>query len=116
MAGTLLAVKSSNPACRVVACEPAVCDDAARGFAAGWPDNAPLPATGAASVADGLRSRLGEYNLPVIKALVDDVRTATEADISAFTRHLWERAKLVAEPQCGRHAGRSRRRRRIWRG
>ena len=98
IAGTLLAVKAANPNCRVIGCEPAVCDDAARGFAAGWPDDAPLPATGAASVADGLRSRLGAWNLPIIKALVDDVRTATEADILAFARHLTERAKLVVEP------------------
>ena len=98
IAGTLLAVKAANPTCRVIGCEPAVADDAARGFAAGWPGGVPLPSTGAATVADGLRSRLGRWNLPVIKALVDDVRTAPEADILAFTRHLWERAKLVAEP------------------
>ena len=98
IAGTLLAVKSVNPGVRVIGCEPAVCDDAARGFAAGWPDDAPLPATGAASVADGLRSRLGRWNLPILKALLDDVRTATESDILAFTRHLMERAKLVVEP------------------
>ena len=104
IAGTLLAVKSAGLSpktgrvVRVIGCEPAVCDDAARGFAAGWPDDEPLPATGAASVADGLRSRLGRWNLPILKALLDDVRTATEADILAFTRHLMERAKLVVEP------------------
>ena len=98
LAGTLLAVKAANPAVRVIGCEPAEADDAARGFAAGWPDDAPLPATGRATLADGLRSQLGRWNLPIVKALVDDVRTAPEAAIAAFTRHLMERAKLVAEP------------------
>ena len=98
IAGTLLAVKHANPTVRVIGCEPAVCDDAARGFAAGWPDGVPLPATGAASVADGLRSRLGRWNLPILKALLNDMRTAEETEILAFTRHLMERAKLVVEP------------------
>ena len=98
IAGTLLAVKSANPGVRVIGCEPAVADDAARGFAAGWPGDAPLPPTGRDTVADGLKSRLGRWNLPVLKALLADVRTAGEAEILQFTRHLMERAKLVAEP------------------
>ena len=98
IAGTLLAVKAANPRVRVIGCEPEICDDAARGFAAGWPDDEPLPTIGTPTVADGLRSTLGEWNLPVIKRLVDDIRTAAEADVLRFTRHLWERAKLVAEP------------------
>ena len=98
ISGTLLAVKSANPGVRVIGCEPAACDDAARGFAAGWPDGRPLPPTGRPSVADGLQSRLGAWNLPILKALLDDVRTAAEPDILAFTRHLMERAKLVVEP------------------
>ena len=98
IAGTLLAVKSADPRCRVIGCEPAAADDAARGFAAGWPDDAPLPATGRPTVADGLKSQLGRWNLPILKALLDDLRTAPEDAILAFTRHLLERAKLVAEP------------------
>ena len=104
IAGTLLALKEIDevrdlhPGVRVIGCEPEICDDAARGFAAGWPGGRPLPPTGAPSVADGLRSRLGDWNLPVIRRLVDDIRTAPEAAILAFTRHLMERAKLVAEP------------------
>ena len=98
LAGTLLAVKSVRPEVRVIACEPAVADDCARGFAAGWPGGAPLPATGVPSVADGLNTRLGRWNLPIIAALCDDVRTASEADIRGFARHVMQRAKLVIEP------------------
>ena len=98
IAGTLLAVKAANPAIRVIGCEPARADDAARGFAAGWPDDLPLPSTGFPSVADGLRSQLGRWNLPILKALLDDVRTAPEEAIVAFARHVMERAKLVVEP------------------
>ncbi|NNJ25190.1 pyridoxal-phosphate dependent enzyme [Alienimonas chondri] len=97
-AGTLLAVKAANPDVRVIGCEPELVDDAARGFAAGWPDDEPLPTTGAPSVGDGLQTCLGRWNLPIIKRLIDDVRTAPEERIVAFARHTMERAKLVVEP------------------
>jgi threonine dehydratase len=78
----------------VIGAEPAVVDDAARSKAAGQR----LPATGAASIADGLLTGLGAVTWPILRDRLDRVITVSEDEIRAAMRLLWERAKLLVEP------------------
>ena len=78
----------------VCAAEPAWADDAARSLAEG---SIQMP-TRYDSIADGLRSPLGELNCGIIKQLVDDILLVSELEIMQTTRWLAETAKLVVEP------------------
>ena len=93
-AGVAIAVKSRCPNVRVVAAEPKLADDAARSKAAGRL----IPAGDSSTIADGLRTGLGEHTWPVIRDLVDAVVTVEEAEIVAAMRLVWERMKLIIEP------------------
>ena len=50
------------------------------------------------TIADGLRTQLGELTFEVIKKHVDDIILVTEQEILDSMRILWERMKLVVEP------------------
>jgi threonine dehydratase len=80
----------------VIAAEPAGADDAARSFAAGRI----IPLEKASTVADGLRTSLGERNFPLIRQHVDEVVTVSEESIVAAMRRIWEVLKIIIEPSC----------------
>ena len=92
--GTCLAVQGAAPRVRVFAAEPKGADDAARSKAAGQRVLQTDPHT----VADGLRTSLGDLTWPIVRDSVDRVITVTEEEIIAAMRLLWERAKLMVEP------------------
>jgi threonine dehydratase len=92
--GTCLAVQGVAPGVRVFAGEPKGADDAARSKAAGQR----LPQTDPRTVADGLRTSLGDLTWPIVRDRVERVITVTEEEIIAAMRLLWERAKLMVEP------------------
>jgi threonine dehydratase len=94
LAGVTLAAQELNPAVRVFAAEPAGADDAARSKAAGRL----IPQTAPQTLADGLRTSLGELTWPVLRDRVERVVTVDEAAIVAALRLAWERAKLLIEP------------------
>lgn len=94
VSGTAIAVRALAPHTRVIAAEPAGADDAARSKAAGQL----LPQTAPQTVADGLRTSLGQLTWPVVRDLVDQVITVGDDEILAAMRLLWERAKLLVEP------------------
>ncbi len=94
LAGTALAVAGSAPAVRVIAAEPAAVDDAARSFR----DGCIYPPTNAYTVADGLRTFLGDINFPIIREHVSDIVTVTERGIVDAMRLIWERMKILIEP------------------
>jgi threonine dehydratase len=93
-AGTCLAVGGAAPRVRVFAAEPKGADDAARSKAA----NQRLAQTDPRTVADGLRTSLGDLTWPTVRDRVERVITVTEDEIIAAMRLLWERAKLLVEP------------------
>jgi threonine dehydratase len=94
LSGTALAVRARSPRTRVLGVEPAAADDARRSLAAG----AILPSDDPITVADGLRTSLGERTFAVLRQLVEGIVTVTEAEIIAAMRFVWERLKIVIEP------------------
>ncbi len=96
LSGTAIAAKGTRPAIRVIGAEPANADDASRSFRSGRIE--PLPAT--TTIADGLRTTLGDKTLGIIRALVDDIATCSEETIVEAMRFTWERMKIIIEPSC----------------
>jgi len=96
ISGTAIAARHMAPKCRVVAAEPANADDAARSFRSGRIE--PVAAT--STIADGLRTSLGELTFAVIYRHVDDVVTVSEEAIVEAMRLVWERMKIIIEPSC----------------
>ena len=94
LAGTAIAAKGRHSLIRIVAAEPAAADDAARSKGCG----ALVPQTDPRTVADGLRTGLGDLTWPVLRDLVERVVTVREEEIVAAMRLAWERAKLLIEP------------------
>ncbi len=93
MAGVTIAAKAMMPNIRVFAAEPAGADDAARSKGAGEF----VPQTAPRTIADGLRTSLGELTWPVLRDQVERVITVTDEEIVAAMRLAWERAKLLIE-------------------
>ena len=94
LAGVALAVKSINPKIEVVAVEPAGADDAFRSFGLGELVLQTSPNT----IADGLRSSLGELNFEIMKKNVDTILTVKESSIVDAMKLQWSRLKSVVEP------------------
>jgi threonine dehydratase len=94
LAGTAVAVRSLRPAAQVIGTEPAGADDAARSFHG----TARVPMTDPRTIADGLRTTIGEPNLALARRHVHDIVTVSEAGIIAAMRLLFEALKVVVEP------------------
>jgi len=94
LSGTLLAALAASPKTRVIGVEPANADDARRSLAVGsiQPSNDPK------TIADGLRTSLGPMTFAIISRHVEQIVTATEAEILDAMRFIWERLKIVIEP------------------
>ncbi len=92
--GTALAARFWSPSTRVVAAEPKEADDAYRSLQAGRI----LPSLAPKTIADGLRTSLGELTFPILRALVAAVVTVSEAAIVQAMRLIWERMKVLVEP------------------
>jgi threonine dehydratase len=92
--GTALAARYLSPATRVVAAEPAGADDAFRSLREGRI----VPSESPRTVADGLRTSLGRLTFPILRALLAEVVTVSEAGIVAAMRLVWERMKILIEP------------------
>lgn len=78
----------------VYGAEPLGADDAARSLAAGQRITDHRPQT----IADGLRTHLGELTWPIVRDRIAGIHTVTEEEIVEAMRLLFERAKLVVEP------------------
>jgi threonine dehydratase len=95
LAGIVIATTASAPGVAVYGAEPEQADDTWRSFAAG--ERQPLSRT-PDTLADGLRTSVGEMTFPVIRAGAAGILTASEETIVRAMRLLWERMKLVVEP------------------
>lgn len=94
LAGCAIASKALMPHTCVMGAEPAGADDALRSFSSGVRQPQPAPNT----VADGLRTALGELNFSLILEHVDDILSVDDATIISAMRLVWTRMKLIVEP------------------
>src|SRR6266480_3747673 len=94
LCGTAIAAKSMRPRIKVIAAEPINADDAAQSFRAGRLIHTPKKFT----IADGLRTNIGEPNFAIIQRYVDDIVTVSEEAIVSAMRTIWETMKIVIEP------------------
>ncbi|MCZ6485287.1 MAG: pyridoxal-phosphate dependent enzyme [Acidobacteria bacterium] len=94
LSGTLIAAKGLKPEVQVIGAEPAGADDAYRSWRAGKL----IPLERADTIADGLRTSLGERTFPIIKDLVDGIALTSEEAIREAMQLHFERMKIVVEP------------------
>ena len=92
--GTALAAKGMLPRIRVIGAEPAQADDAFQSFKSGERRAVVAPRT----IADGLRGSIGVRNFALLRRLVDDVVTVSEAQIIDAMRIVLADFKLLIEP------------------
>ncbi|MEY2554987.1 MAG: hypothetical protein QOF93_131 [Verrucomicrobiota bacterium] len=94
LCGIAVAAKSMRPKIKIIAAEPANADDAAQSFHA----RKRIVTEKKFTIADGLRTNVGERNFPVIQHYVDDIVTVSEEAIVAAMRTIWETMKIIIEP------------------
>ena len=94
LSGTAIAAKLMRPKIKVIAVEPANADDAAQSFRAGRR----IVTEKKFTIADGLRTNVGEPNFAIIQRYVDDIVTVSEEAIVSAMRTMWETMKIVIEP------------------
>ncbi len=94
LAGTALAAHYFALETEAVAAEPLAADDAARSLAAG----SIQPANDPRTIADGLRSSLGQRGFAVIQRHVSRIVTVPEPAILDALRFVMERLKVIIEP------------------
>jgi len=96
IAGTALAAHYFGKNCSVIGGEPFEVDDAYRSLQSGKIEKNATTNT----VADGLRTYLGDRNFPIIKQYVNRIIRVEEEEIVTAMKLLWERLKIVIEPSC----------------
>jgi threonine dehydratase len=94
LSGTAIAAKSMRPKIKVIAVEPANADDAAQSFRAGRR----IVTEKKFTIADGLRTNIGQPNFAIVQRYVDDIVTVSEEAIVSAMRTIWETMKIVIEP------------------
>ena len=94
LSGTALTVSGVSPRARVIAAEPERADDAYRSVQAGHI----IPLNQTDTIADGLRTSLGDLTFPIIQKHVEQIARVSEEAIISTTRLVWERMKIVVEP------------------
>jgi len=93
LSGTALTIRGLRPSVTVFGAEPAQADDAALSLAAGY-----IIDKASNTIADGLRTTLGDKTFGIIKTYVSDILTVSEDGIVAAYRRLWEILKVIVEP------------------
>jgi len=95
LSGVSVAIKGMRSGVRIVGVEPAGAAKISRSRDAGHP----VTLERVSSIADGLLAvRPGDLTFEHVQALVDDVMTVTDEQITAAVRWLFTEASLVAEP------------------
>ena len=94
IAGTAMAAHYFGDNCQTIGGEPMQADDAYRSMLSGTIETNDTAIT----IADGLRTNLGDKNFPIIKKYVSEIIRVEEHEIIAAMKLLWERLKIVVEP------------------
>jgi threonine dehydratase len=93
IAGTALAVKFFGNA-KCIGGEPMAADDAWRSLQSGKIETNDTANT----IADGLKTHLGDQNFPIILENVEVIIRVSEEEIIKALRLMWERMKIIVEP------------------
>lgn len=96
IAGTALAAYYFSENCKVIGGEPAKADDAYRSLNSGKIELNETVNT----IADGLRTNLGDRNFPIIQKHVEKIIRVEEDEIINAMRLIWERMKIIIEASC----------------
>ncbi|NNE32869.1 MAG: pyridoxal-phosphate dependent enzyme [Winogradskyella sp.] len=96
IAGTALAAHYFSDNCIVIGGEPMEADDAYRSLISGKIETNEKTDT----IADGLRTHLGDRNFPIIQKYVDKIIRVEENEIVEAMKLIWERMKIITEPSC----------------
>lgn len=94
LSGTAIAAHGINSQIRVIAAEPEQANDAFQSLRSGRL----IPSNDPTTIADGLRTSLGDRTFPIIQREVEQIVTVAEESIIGAMRFLLERAKIVVEP------------------
>jgi len=94
ISGIAMGFTAFSPETIVFAGEPAGADDAYQSIKAGFI----IPQTSPQTIADGLRTSLGDITFPIIRELVNEIVTVTEEEIISAMRLIWQRMKILIEP------------------
>jgi threonine dehydratase len=94
LSGTAIAAHGINPSLRVFGAEPEGARDAHDSLASGQR----ITGRVADTICDGLRAELGPLTFGILREHAAGILLASESEIIAAMRLLWERLKLVVEP------------------
>ena len=95
LSGSALAARALAPGCKVYGVEPEAGNDGQQSFRSGRIVHIETPQT----IADGAQTQhLGELTFEIIRRDVDDVLTASDAELVACMRFFAARMKMVVEP------------------
>lgn len=95
LSGSAVAARRLSPGCRIVGVEPEAGNDAQRSLAEGRIVHIDTPRT----IADGAQTQhLGDYTFPVLKELVDEVVTVSDAELVEAMKFFAGRMKMMVEP------------------
>ena len=95
-AGTALSAHYFGKDVKVIGTEPENVNDAFLSFRSGERQKGnPQP-----TLADGLRTQVGQLTFPIIKEHLSDVLTVSEEQMIAAMKLVWERMKIIIEPSC----------------
>ena len=94
LAGTALATNHLNYYIETIGAEPFGADDAYLSLKTGKIQPSINPKT----IADGLKTQLGDQNFPIIRKFVSKIIRVEESEIIHAMKFIWERMKIIIEP------------------
>lgn len=94
--GTAIAASGINPEVKVIGCEPEIADDAYLSLKTGELQ----PSKNTLTVADGLRTGLGELTFACLQKHLHSIVTVSEEEIVNAMRYIWERMNIIIEASC----------------
>lgn len=94
VAGTILTCSQHSPSTKVIGAEPEQADDAYQSLKEGKI----MPSKNPNTIADGLRTQLGNNNFPIIKEGIEQILLVSEEAIIDAMKMVWNRMKIIIEP------------------
>ena len=95
LSGSALSAKAKSPLCKIYGVEPEAGNDVQQSFRQGERVRIPTPVT----IADGAQTPMvGAITFELIKKLVDDIHTVSDAQLIEVMRFYAERMKMIVEP------------------